>query len=141
MLTATEQYMAMTGTPFRFAGHVAHYPVCWLYNNVPGFEFANLTGAPVLIQTGELDDYDLPETCPLMVANLSEVDKETVELNTFKNAYHAWDRLEAEWLVTDPFSHLGQGGEVTLSPNKRVAKKSRRNVVKFFRNIFELDDD
>ena len=141
MLTATEQYMAMTGTPFRFAGHVAHYPVCWLYNNVPGFEFANLTGAPVLIQTGELDDYDLPETCPLMVANLSEVDKETVELNTFKNAYHAWDRLEAEWLVTDPFSHLGQGGEVTLSPNKRVAKKSRRNVVKFFSNIFELDDD
>lgn len=141
MLTATEQYMAMTGTPFRFAGHVAHYPVCWLYNNVPGFEFANLTGAPVLIQTGELDDYDLPETCPLMVANLSEVDKETVELNTFKKAYHAWDRLEAEWLVTDPFSHLGQGGEVTLSPNKRVAKKSRRNVVKFFRNIFELDDD
>ena len=141
MLTATEQYMAMTGTPFRFAGHVAHYPVCWLYNNVPGFEFANLTGAPVLIQTGELDDYDLPETCPLMVANLSEVDKETVELNTFKKAYHAWDRLEAEWLVTDPFSHLGQGGEVTLSPNKRVAKKSRRNVVKFFSNIFELDDD
>ena len=141
MLTATEQYMAMTGTPFRFAGHVAHYPVCWLYNNVPGFEFANLTGAPVLIQTGELDDYDLPETCPLMVANLSEVDKETVELNTFKKAYHAWDRLEAEWLVTDPFSHLGQGGEVTLSPNKRVAKKSRRNVVKFFSNIFELYDD
>lgn len=141
MLTATEQYMAMTGTPFRFAGHVAHYPVCWLYNNVPGFEFANLTGAPVLIQTGELDDYDLPETCPLMVANLSEVDKETVELNIFKKAYHAWDRLEAEWLVTDPFSHLGQGGEVTLSPNKRVAKKSRRNVVKFFSNIFELDDD
>jgi dienelactone hydrolase len=141
MLTATEQYMAMTGTPFRFAGHVAHYPVCWLYNNVPGFEFANLTGAPVLIQTGELDDYDLPETCANMIDNLAEVDKETVELRSFNNAYHAWDRLEAQWLVTDPYSHLGQGGEVLLAPNKRIARKSKRKVVRFFKDVFQLTNE
>ncbi len=144
MLTATEQYMSMTGTPFRFAGHVAHYPVCWLYNNVPGFEFSGLTGAPILIQTGELDDYDLPDTCSNMVDGIAEVDEELVKVNVFDNVYHAWDRLEPEWLVTDPFSHLGQGGEVTLSPNKRIARKSRRNVVRFFKGIFSsnnINDD
>ncbi len=143
MLTATEQYMAMTGTPFRFAGHIAHYPVCWLYNNphAPGFEFNNLTGAPVLIQTGGLDDYDLPDTCQNMVANLDEQDEALVDVNIFEGAYHAWDRLEPTWLVTDPFSHLGQGGEVTLSPNKWLAKKSRRNVVNFFSEIFEIEQE
>jgi dienelactone hydrolase len=137
MLTATEQYMSMTGTPYRFAGHVAHYPLCWVYNRVPGFEFDNLTGAPVMIQTGALDDYDQPETCPLMVSSLGEVEKDLVELKVYKNAYHAWDRLEPELLVTDPTSHLGTGGEVLLSPNKKIAKRSRRKVVNFFQELFE----
>jgi len=140
MLTATEQYMALTGTPLRFAAHVAHYPVCWLYNNVPGFEFSNLTGAPVLIQSGNLDDYDTPETCPMLVSNLATTDAQTVSLNMFKHAYHAWDRLEPKWLVTDPYSHLGQGGEVLLAPNKRIARKSKRNVVEFFSAAFNHND-
>lgn len=140
LLTATEQYMAMTNAPYRFAGHVAHYPVCWLYNFVPGFDFGNLTGAPVMIQTGALDDYDQPETCPLMVSNLAEADKDLVDLKVYQNAYHAWDRLEPELLVTDPISHLGQGGEVLLSPNKRLARKSRKKVVRFFKALFEEND-
>ena len=127
MLTATEQYMSLTGAPYRFAGHVAHYPLCWLYNNTdaPGFEFSNLTGAPVMIQTGALDDYDQPESCPLMMSNLLEADRELVHLKVYKNAYHAWDRLEPELLVTDAASHLGTGGDVLLSPNRRIAIESR----------------
>lgn len=140
MLTATEQYMSLTGQPLRFAGHVAHYPVCWLYNNVPGFEFTNLTGAPVLIQTGGLDDYDLPDTCPQMAANLTEDEQELIEVNVFNRAYHAWDRLEPTWVVNDPYAHLGLGGEVTLAPNKRIARKSRKNVVEFFQELFELEE-
>lgn len=137
MLTATEQYMSLSGSTNRFAAHVAHYPVCWAYNNVPGFEFRQLTGSPVLIQTGALDDYDTPETCPTMVDMLEESDKDLVSLKVYKNAYHAWDRLEPKWVVEDPFSHLGQGGEVILSPNKRIAKKSRRRVVHFFKDAFD----
>ncbi len=137
MLTATEQYMSMTGAPYRFAGHVAHYPLCWIYNRVPGFEFNNLTGAPIMIQTGALDDYDQEETCPLMVSSLIEADRELVELKVYRNAYHAWDRLEPELLVTDPTSHLGTGGEVLLSPNRKIAKRSRRKVVYFFKELFE----
>jgi dienelactone hydrolase len=136
MLTATEQYM--DGFPYRFAGHVAHYPLCWLFNYAPGFEFANLTGVPVLIQTGDKDDYDLPETCPTLVDNLPEQDQSLVEVNVYKRAFHAWDRLEPKWIVEDPFSHLGQGGEVTLAPNIRVAYKSRYRVVKFFTKLFKM---
>jgi len=140
MLTATEQYMSMTDSPYRFAGHVAHYPLCWVYNNVPGFEFDNLSGAPVMIQTGALDDYDQEETCPLMVSNLTDDDRELVELKVYKNAFHAWDRLEPELLVTDPTSHLGTGGDVLLSPNRKIARKSRRKVVRFFEELFEENE-
>lgn len=136
MLTATEHYMSMTDNEYRFAGHVAHYPVCWVYNLLPGFGFDNLTGAPVMIQTGKLDDYDLADTCEQMVNQIPEVDQQFVKINSFKNAYHAWDRLEPEWIVEDPFSHLGQGGEVTLSPNRAVARKSKRKVVAFFNKLF-----
>ena len=138
MLTATEQYMSMTGLPYRFAGHVAHYPLCWLFNYAPGFEFNNFTGAPVLIQTGTKDDYDLPETCPALVDNLSEHDQSLVKVKVYKRAFHAWDRLEPKWVVDDPFSHLGQGGQVTLAPNIRVAYKSRSRVVRFFTRLFDL---
>lgn len=138
MLTATEQYMSMTGLPYRFAGHVAHYPLCWLFNYAPGFEFDNFTGAPVLIQTGTKDDYDLPETCPALVDNLPEHDQSLVKVKVYRRAFHAWDRLEPKWIVDDPFSHLGQGGLVTLAPNIRVAYKSRYRVVKFFTRLFNL---
>jgi dienelactone hydrolase len=142
MLTATEQYMSMSGAPYRFAGHIAHYPLCWLYNNpyAPGFEFNNLTGAPVMIQTGALDDYDQEETCPLMVSNLTEADRDLVKLKVYKKAYHAWDRLEPELLVTDPTAHLGTGGEVLLVPNRKIAKKSRKKAVRFFEELFEEND-
>jgi dienelactone hydrolase len=140
MLTATEQYMGMTGSSLRYAAHVAHYPVCWVYNNVPGFEFEKLTGAPVLIQTGQYDDYDLPDTCSNMVNNLVDVDKELTNLNVYKKAYHAWDRLEPTLIVEDPFAHLGQGGTVTLKPNKKLAVKSRHKAVKFFKKAFDLNE-
>ena len=139
MLTATEQYMGMTGSSLRYAAHVAHYPVCWVYNNVPGFEFEKLTGAPVLIQTGQNDDYDLPETCSNMLNNLADADKELTDLNLYKKAYHAWDRLEPTLIIEDPFAHLGQGGVVTLKPNKTLATKSRRKAVKFFNKAFDID--
>lgn len=139
MLTATEQYMGMTGSPLRYKAHVAHYPVCWVYNNVPGFEFEKLTGAPVLIQTGRYDDYDLPDTCSNMVNNLADVDKALTKLNIYKKAYHAWDRLEPKLIVEDPFANLGQGGTVTLKPHKRIAMKSRHKAVNFFKKAFNID--
>lgn len=139
LLSATEQYNANNAVNYQFAGHVSHYPVCWVYNLLPGFEVANLTGAPVLIQAGELDGYDQADTCENMVANLSEYDAQYVDLKVYKNAYHAWDRLEPTWIVEDPFANLGQGGEVALSPHENKALKSRKRVVWFFKELFEIE--
>lgn len=139
MLTATEPYNASSGIEHRFAGHIAHYPVCWVYNVIPGFEFSELTGAPVLIQVGELDDYHAPEVCPELVETLPEEAKHHVSALVYKNAYHAWDRLEPSMVVNDPFSHNGQGGEVTIAPNKSQAKRSKKQVVKYFSKLFGLE--
>ncbi len=140
LLTASENYMSMSGSDYRFAGHVAHYPSCWVYNRdipfLPRFEFNNLTGSPVLIQVGGFDDYDEPSTCQNMVESLSAQDQHSVSVNFFPRAYHAWDRLEPELTVTDVFSHQGTGGLVTMKPNRRIAGKSKRKVVQFFNNLF-----
>jgi dienelactone hydrolase len=128
MLTATSDYEELYGDGRSFKAQVAHYPVCWGYNVVPGFGFTELTGSPVLIQIGDRDDYDegaMP--CRALAAPFNNV-----SVKVYRNAYHAWDRLEPAVTVVDPFSHLGAGGEVTIAPNPAKAVLSRDRVVKFF---------
>ena len=133
MLAATEAYASLFGGGLTFAAHVAHYPVCWSYNiGVPGMEFHDLTGNPLLIQIGSLDDYDeggMP--CENLIASLSESEQSIVSLNVYPNAYHAWDRLQPAITVNDPFSHLGVGGEVEIIPNPGKAFQSRTRATRF----------
>jgi len=37
---------------------VVLYPICWLYNHVPGADFGNLVDAQIRIMVGSADDYD-----------------------------------------------------------------------------------
>jgi dienelactone hydrolase len=137
MLTATQPYTTLhTGNLFKFAAHVAHYPVCWVYNRVPGYAFAAFTGAPVLIQAGELDAYDAPDTCIDLVASLPPEAQQFVSVKMYKNATHAWDRLQPAMTVTDPFSHLGAGGVVEFVPNPGAAFRSRDAAVRAFAKAF-----
>lgn len=136
LLTATQQYDAIANLPFKFAAHIAHYPVCYGYNNIPGFEFQNLTGAPVLIQSAELDGYDFPGACPFMVSQIPQMDQQYVEVVEYQGVQHTWDRLEPAIVIEDPFANLGQGGEVQLAPDTYTARKSRRKVVRFLKNVF-----
>lgn len=138
MLTATEPTTPHTGNTVKFAAHVAHYPVCWVYNRVPGYAFAAFTGAPVLIQAGALDAYDAPDTCLKLVASLPAAAQQFVSVKVYPNATHAWDRLEPPMVVTDPFSHLGAGGQVDFVPNPGAAFQSRANAVHAFVNAFGL---
>lgn len=138
MLTATERYedqytASMSETGLHFAAHVAHYPVCWGYNKVPGYEFSHLTQAPLLIEEGFLDDYDAPQTCSDLVSTLTDAEQSRVSVNMYDNAYHAFDRLQPEIVVSDPYSHEGMGGDVVMSPNIDVAREARRNVTRFFK--------
>ena len=139
MLTATAPYTNQyTGGTLNFVAHAANYPVCWAYNHVPGYEFSSFTGAPVFIQAGELDAYDLPTSCPDLVASLTPDDRNFISAVVYPGATHAWDRLQPAETVTDPYSHLGQGGQVEFVPNPPVAAVSRAATVQFFERVFGL---
>lgn len=138
MLTATRPYsdMYMGANPLRFAAHAPFYPVCWGYNKIPGYEFAELTGAPVFIQSGECDAYDEPGSCSELVNGLPEQARHQVTVTMYPEATHGFNRLEPAQTVNDPFSHLGQGGEVRFEANLDAAAKSRQATVDFFERTF-----
>lgn len=134
MLSATEHYYQLSRTSEnKFAAHIAHYPVCWSYNFLPGFEFNDLVGSPIMIQIGGKDDYEAdPLSCENFVQALPIETQSLVTLNNYKNGHHAWDRLEASLRVFDIFGNRGQGAEVDLIGNRKIAKKSRNAVNEFF---------
>src|SRR5438105_5992584 len=133
MLSATRPYSERyLGKEARFAAHAPNYPVCWLYNQVPGYEFKDLTGAPVELQAGELDDYDQSDTCTNLVKSLGSEGGRIISVKIYPNAAHGWDRLEQPVVVNDPYSHLGKGGPVRIAANEAVAKLSRAATVAFF---------
>jgi dienelactone hydrolase len=134
MACATEFNVSQFGGGLRFAAHVAHYPVCYAYNSsIPGSEFFDLTGAPILIQIGEEDDYDHGSApCIALKNSLTPEEQSVVEVAVYEGAYHAWDKLEVPITVEDPFSNLGAGGEVEMIPDVAQAYQSRRKAVRFF---------
>ena len=140
MLTATrpytDQYLA---AGVKFAAHAPNYPLCWVYNAAPGYEFRSFTGAPVLIQGGELDTYDLPDTCPKLAQSLEATAPGLLSVRMYPNATHAFDRVsEPTTTVTDPFSHLGRGGDVLFEANPVAASQSRASTVAFFKAYFGM---
>lgn len=136
MASATERYASQFGGNLRFAAHVAHYPICYAYNlQIPGVEFGDLTGAPILIQIGQEDDYDNGSGPCFALKDsdsLNSEEQSILEVIAYDGAFHGWDRLEVPIKVTDPFSNLGNGGEVEIIPDVDQAYNSRRNVVRFF---------
>ena len=154
-LAAAEEFYANTfGGTLRFAAHVAHYPVCYGFNNTKidllqpadekGTQFLNLTGAPVLIQIGTEDDYDNgADNCRSLIAQLpNREDRRAVHLGVYKGAYHAWDRLQIPLTVSDPFADEGSffstgvAPQVEVIPDVEQAYRSRSKVVEFFlRNL------
>ena len=136
LASATELYASQFGGELRFAAHVAHYPVCYANNDpdIPGSEFGDLTGAPILIQVGEEDDYDDGSgPCFALKDGLELDEQRAVEVKAYEGAFHGWDRLQVPITAEDPFSHLGAGGEVEVVPDVDQAYESRIKVVRFFR--------
>lgn len=120
----------------RFAAHAPLYPACWLYNRVPGYEFRNLTGAPVFIQTGADDLYDAPDGCARLVGSLEPADRAAVTFATYPGATHAWDRREPDIIAVDPMAHEGAGGEVPFRYNPDITRRSTEALADFFsRNL------
>ena len=118
----------------RFAAHAPLYPVCWLYNRVPGYEFRDLTGAPILLQCGAADDYDAPDAAQTLAQTLDPSDRASVSVIIYPGATHAFDQVdEPARIVSDPFAHQGRGGEVAFTPNRELGAAARAETAAFFR--------
>lgn len=133
MLTATRANRAAFATgDQQFAAHAPIYPVCWVYNRVPGYAFSDLTGAPVFIQSGAADAYDAPTRCADLQQSLSPPDQALVTVTSYPGATHAWDRREPDAVIQDPFSHEGAGGDTPLRFDADTTRASTQAVVDFF---------
>jgi dienelactone hydrolase len=139
MLSATQEINQWLGEDIQIAAHAAHYPLCWGYNTVPGYDFYNLTGAPILIQEGTEDAYDTPTSCQTLIDSLPEESQSLITLKMYEGATHAWDRLQPVTTVYDPYACQGAGCEVPLVPDYNTTKKSTKEVIKFFRKSLAKD--
>lgn len=140
MLTATAPYTQkyMAGTSLAFAAHAPNYPVCWVYSRVPGYEFKAFTGAKVFVQGGDLDTYDLPNTCPDLAQSVAAITPGLLTVKMYQGATHGFDRTEPTITINDPFAYLGKGGAVVMAPNLAVAAQARAATVAFFQAQFGM---
>ncbi|WP_310539844.1 dienelactone hydrolase family protein [Phenylobacterium sp.] len=115
-----------------FAAHVAHYPVCYAYAADPRMALTDLTGAPILIQTGDIDTYDHPDAGEKLAAALAAQGTAPVRNITYAGAGHGFDRDLPTQTINDPFAHNGAGGPVLMEFNKSAAEAARAEVVGFF---------
>jgi dienelactone hydrolase len=133
LLSATRPAREAAGGGPGFRAHVAMYPVCWAYEVVPGLSLASLTGAPILIQTGDADTYDDPDGLDQLLARLPQESRATIRGITHPGAGHGFDRDLPAQTIVDPFAHKGQGGPVVMAFHPEAAKRARELTVEFFR--------
>lgn len=139
LLTATRRWALAGGRTARFAAHAALYPVCWAYETTPGLTLAELTGAPVLIQTGEADAYDDPDGLDQLLARLPPASRAVIRGVTHKGATHAFDRPGPRKTIVDPFAHKGVGGPVPFVFDAVAAEAARAANVAFFQAVLALN--
>ena len=151
MGAAERLYSSTYGKGLTFKAHVAHYPVCYAWNDnalfaklgiTPaqfGVQWINLTGAPVLIEVGTKDGYDNSSgPCEALAASVNPSNGGIVSVNAYPGATHAWDRLMVPIVVTDPFADQGSYFStgivpaVQFTPDVDQAFQSRARVVRFF---------
>ena len=134
LLSATRRWRHELGAdapPIK--AHAALYPVCWVYETAPGMSLAELTGAPILIQTGDADAYDDPDGLDQLLARLPEASRAVIRGITHKGAGHGFDREAPARTIEDPFAHKGQGGPVLMAFHPEAAAAARDANVAFFR--------
>ncbi len=120
------------------AAHAAMYPVCWAYEVVPGLSLAELTGAPILIQSADADAYDDPDGLDQLMARLPAASRALIRGITHKGAGHGFDRDRPAQTINDPFAHKGAGGPVLMAFHEEAATAARAANVAFFRETFAL---
>jgi dienelactone hydrolase len=116
-----------------FAGFLAFYPVCHRFNRAPGFEFADLVAAPILIATAALDGYDDdPGAGPALVKSLPALDRMKVRTAVFHGVQHGFDVPGPRRQLEDSEAHRGGGGLVTMEFDEEAAVRAHGLAVQIF---------
>lgn len=132
LLAATADAQRLSAGGPGFAAHMALYPVCWAYEQVPGLSLARLSGAPILIQAGDADAYDDPDGLDQMLARLPAESRTLIRGVTHAGAGHGFDRDLPPQTIHDPFAHKGQGGPVVMAFHPQAASRARQLAIEFF---------
>jgi len=139
LLSATRRHAdALRGEAPAFAAHAAFYPVCWAYLRVPALALTDLTGAPILIQTGDADAYDAPDGGEALVQALRAAGGAPVRGVTHAGAGHGFDRDLPAQTIVDPFAHRGAGGPVPMAFHRQAAEAARAEMARFFLDALHM---
>ncbi|WP_426439667.1 dienelactone hydrolase family protein [Bradyrhizobium genosp. P] len=139
MLMMTRHYSdAILGPGVHLKAAAALYPICWLYNHVPGGGFADLVDAPVRILVGSADDYDGGQpACETLLHDLAPADAAHLSLRIFPGATHIFDAFEGSFEYYDPTANRRQGGTIHVRPDSEVRQEARDDLVWFFTASFK----
>lgn len=126
-LTAWEPVRAAAAGDLRFAGHIALYPSCYVFDD------AAFTDAPMLVMVAGNEDWTAtPEQCVDMVQTINAQGYDNWSLEIYENAHHGFDRegggvtrvrgatsfLDCIWgLTEDGLFYEANSGKVFTSPD------------------------
>jgi dienelactone hydrolase len=124
---------AVLGLDGHFKAAVVLYPICWLYNHVPGADFVDLVDAPVRIMVGSEDDYDAGGgACEALLHDLAPRDAAHVSLRVFSGATHIFDTFAGTFEYNDPTANRRQGGVIHVRPDAEARQAARDDLTQFF---------
>jgi dienelactone hydrolase len=134
LLMMTRHYSeAILGSNAQIKAAVALYPVCWLYNHVPGAELSDLVDAPIRIMIGSADDYDGGgEACEALKQELAPKDAAHISVRVFPNATHIFDSFSGAYEFDDPGANRRKGGVVHVRPDPEARQEAREDLTQFF---------
>ena len=129
---------ALLGPDVHMTAAVAFYPVCWLFNHVPGADLSNFVDAPIRIFVGSADDYDGGQAaCEALVHELAPADAAHVSVRAFPGATHEFNVFDGPHEFNDPGANRRKGGIIHVRPDPEARQQARDDMVQFFTTAFK----
>ncbi len=121
------------GPGAHFQAAVVLYPICWLYNHMPGADFGDLVDAPIRIMVGSADDYDGGgAACQQMISELAPADRAHLSLRVFPGATRIFDTFTPPYEFNDPGANRRKGGVIHVRPDPEARQQARDDLTQFF---------